>query len=110
MCCHPEKKAEGTALCLNKGLSASTSAAIAAKQKQYNDDPAVVAIATSIVASTSVIAAQTQQNDDPQDIAAGIISAGEAPSVIAAIVASTAVVVASTSASVVSTSSAISSS
>ena len=57
---HPEKRQRERPSARMKWLSASTSAAIAAEQKQYNDDPAAVAVATSIVTSASVIAAQTQ--------------------------------------------------
>lgn len=53
----------------------STSTSATAEQEQYNDDPAgIIAASTVVTATIAIVSAEAHQADDPKNTAAGIIS------------------------------------
>ena len=53
----------------------STSTSATAEQEQYNDDPAgIIAASTVVTATIAIVSAEAHQPDDPKNTAAGIIS------------------------------------
>lgn len=88
----PKKAEELTSARL---ISAATSiiSTSAAEQKQYDNDPAGIAIAASAVITTSIVSTQAHQADDPENTTAGIIS----EKTVSITAATTAIIVASTS-------------
>ena len=91
------KKAEGLTSAHHRTSAATAvvSTSATAEQEQYNDDPAgIIAASTVVTATIAIVSAEAHQADDPKNTAAGIISEKAGSIAASTVVVATASVIA----------------